>query len=85
VLDSVLRDEPVGIEDHGNEHVTWELVDLEEVQKDNKELVQGVLNLSEGMSEEVLAVVLLDPRYAELEKKLAGERGIRAEPEGFHG
>jgi len=85
VLDSVLRDEPIGIEDDGNKHVAWELVDFEEVQKDNKELVQGVLHLGEGVGEEVLAVVLLNPRYAELEEKLAGERGIRAEPKGFHG
>jgi len=39
MLDAVLAYETVGVEDDGNEHVSWELVYLEEVEEDHEELV----------------------------------------------
>jgi len=85
VLDSVLAHKAVCVENHGDEHVSWELVYFEEIQKDDEELVQGVLNFRKGMGGEVFAVVFLNPRYAQLKKDLACEGGVWAESEGLHG
>jgi len=84
VLDSVFAHKAIGIEDDRDEHVSWELVDLKEVQQDDEELVESVLNLREGMSGEVFTVIILNPRNAQLEQQFAGERGVRAEFESFH-
>jgi len=84
VLDPILAHEAVGIQDDGNEHVSWELVHFEQVEEDHEELIQGVFYLGEGMGGEVLTVVFLNPRYTQLKQDLAGERGVGVEFEGFH-
>jgi len=80
----VLGHKSIRIENHGDEHVSWELVNIEEVQEDDEELIQGVLYFSKGVRGEVLTVILLYPRHAQLQENLACEWGVRAEPEGVH-
>jgi hypothetical protein len=85
VFDSIFADKPISIEDNRDEHVSWELIDLEQVEKDHEQLVQRFFNLSRRVSVEVLTVIVLNPRYAEFQQDLPCKGSIGAEPEGFHG
>jgi len=84
VLDPILPHEPVRIQHHRDEHMARELVQLEKIEQNGEELVQGVLQGRDGMGRNILAVIVLYPGYTDLKQDLACEGSVWVEFDVFH-
>jgi len=84
MLDAILVHKTISIHDNRDKHVSWEFVDLKEVQEDGEQLIEGILYLCDGVRGEILSVVILYPGNAKVKQYLAGEWGVWGESQGLH-